>query len=63
MGTIIFVLAIPNISRVSIFIKNPMTFIGDSGPCMHHDDDENEPNNVSIVSIVPGKVWTLSNHC
>ena len=27
------------------------------------NDVENEPNNVSIVAIVPGEVCTLSNRC
>ena len=41
-----------------------LKFYGSSSSpaCMRHDE-ENEPNNVSIVSIVPGEAWTLSNRC
>ena len=59
---------LPNISRVSIFRKilrlYDFTGVEGSGPCdVIKNDEEHEPNNVSIGSIVPGEAWTLSNRC
>ena len=38
---------------------------GVSGPCdvIRMNDEENEPSNVSIVSIVLGEIWTPGNRC
>ena len=46
------------------FRQNPTTLKFYNGPFnIIRNNEENEPNNVSIVSIVPGETWTLSNRC
>ena len=42
-----------NIAKMKLFMAPQWPCIG--------NDDENEPNNVSIVAIVLGETWTLSN--